>query len=88
MLIYAQIDEAAKLAKRRAPSEAHAAEDGDAWTNEELAGAEAVWPSPSPTEVGALRHCPVALKLDTRPRKTLGFQAPAATLAQTVAATG
>jgi len=58
-----EIDEAAelaKLAKRRAPTEAeieaHAAEDGDAWTNEELAGAEAVWPSPSPTEVRALRH--------------------------------
>ena len=30
----------------------------------------------------------VALKLNTRPRKTLGFQTPAATLAQAVAATG
>ena len=58
-----EIDEAAelaKLAKRRAPTEAEieaqAAEDGDAWTDKELAGAEAVWPSPSPTEVRALRH--------------------------------
>ena len=30
----------------------------------------------------------VALKLNTRPRKTLGFQTPGATLAQAVAATG
>lgn len=58
-----EIDEAAELAKlaqRRAPTEAeievHASEDGDAWTNDELAGAEAVWPSPSSTEVRALRH--------------------------------
>ena len=58
-----KIDEAvelAKLAKRRAPTDAeidaHAAEDCDAWTNEELAGAEAVWPSPSPTEVRELRR--------------------------------
>ena len=42
-----EIDEAAELAelaKRRAP------------TDEELAGAEAVWPPPSPAEVRALRH--------------------------------
>jgi len=58
-----EIDEAAELANlatHRAPTEAEieaqAAEDGDAWTDEELAGAEAVWPSPSPTEVRALRH--------------------------------
>ena len=52
--------ELAELAKRRAPTEAEieaqATEDGDAWTDEELAGAEAVWPSPSPTEVRALRQ--------------------------------
>ena len=30
----------------------------------------------------------VALKLNTRPRKTLGFQTPAATLAQAMAVTG
>ena len=58
-----EIDEAAELAdlaKHCAPTEAEteaqAAEDGDAWTDEELAGAEAVWPSPSPAEVRALRH--------------------------------
>ena len=52
--------ELAELAKRRVPTEAEmeaqAFEDGDAWTDEELAGAEAVWPSPSPAEVRALRH--------------------------------
>ena len=48
-----EIDEAAELAelaKRRAPTEAEieaqATEDGDAWTDEEMAGAEAVWPPP------------------------------------------
>ena len=30
----------------------------------------------------------IALKLNTRPRKTLGYRTPAATLAQTVALTG
>lgn len=52
--------ELADLAKRRAPTdaeiEAQAAEDGDAWTDEELADAEAVWPPPSPAELRALRH--------------------------------
>lgn len=52
--------ELADLAKRRVPTdaeiEAQAAEDGDAWTDEELADAEAVWPPPSPAELRALRH--------------------------------
>lgn len=52
--------ELADLAKRRAPTdaeiEAQATEDGDAWTDEELADAEAVWPPPSPAELRALRH--------------------------------
>jgi putative transcriptional regulator len=35
--------------------EAQAAEDGDAWTDEELADAEPVYPAPSPDQVRALR---------------------------------
>jgi hypothetical protein len=35
--------------------EAQAAEDGDAWTDEELADAEPVYPPPSPEQVRALR---------------------------------
>ena len=55
-----EIAELAELAKRPGPSEpeiaAQAAEDGDAWTDAELADAEAAWPSPSPAEVRALRQ--------------------------------
>ena len=58
----ADIDKAkllAELAARPRPSEdkveAQAAEDRDAWTDEELAKAELVYPSPSPEQVRALR---------------------------------
>jgi putative transcriptional regulator len=58
----ADIDKAkllAKFAGRPRPSEeeieAQAAEDGDPWTDEELAGAEPVYPPPSPEQVRALR---------------------------------
>jgi putative transcriptional regulator len=58
----ADIDKAkllADLAARPRPSEeeikAQAAEDGDAWTDEELADAEAVYPPPSPERLRALR---------------------------------
>jgi putative transcriptional regulator len=58
----ADIDEAellAKLAAHPRPSEqeieAHAAEDCDAWTDEELAEAELVQPPLSPERVRALR---------------------------------
>jgi putative transcriptional regulator len=47
------------LATRPQPSEdeieAQAIEDGDAWADEELAGAEPVYPPPSPDQVRALR---------------------------------
>jgi putative transcriptional regulator len=49
----------AELATRPQPSdeeiEAQAVQDGDAWTDEELAGAELVYPPPSPDQVRALR---------------------------------
>ena len=49
----------AELATRPRPSEeeieAQAAEDGDTWTDEELANAEPVHPPPSPEQVRALR---------------------------------
>jgi putative transcriptional regulator len=49
----------AELAARHRPSEeeieAQAAEDGDAWTSEELANAEPVYPPPSPDQIRALR---------------------------------
>ena len=52
--------ELSELAQHAAPTEAEieaqTAADGDAWTDAELAGAEAVWPSPSPADVRALRH--------------------------------
>jgi len=58
----AEIDEAkllAKLATRSRPSEdeieAQAAEDGDAWADEELAEAEPIYPPPSPQRLRALR---------------------------------
>jgi putative transcriptional regulator len=58
----ADIDKAellAELAARPRPSEeqieAQTAEDGDAWTDEELAEAERVHPPPSPAQVRALR---------------------------------
>jgi putative transcriptional regulator len=58
----ADIDKAkllADLAARHRPSEeeidAQAAEDGDAWTDEELTKAEPVPPPPSPEQVRALR---------------------------------
>ena len=58
----ADIDKAkllAELAARPRPSEdkveAQAAEDRDAWTDEELAEAELVYLSPSPEQVRALR---------------------------------
>ena len=58
----ADIDKArllAELAARPRFSEeevdAQAIEDGDAWTDEELADAEAVHPPPSPDQVRALR---------------------------------
>jgi len=58
----ADIDEAkllAELTARSRPSEeeiaAQAAEDGDAWTNDELADAESVYPPPSAEELRALR---------------------------------
>jgi DNA-binding transcriptional regulator YiaG len=58
----ADIDKArllAGLATRARPSEeeieAQAVEDGDAWTDEELAEAEPVHPPPSPAQVRALR---------------------------------
>ena len=58
----AEIDKAkllAELAARPQPSEdeidAPAIEDGDAWTDEELAGAEPIYPPPSPDQVRALR---------------------------------
>ena len=55
-----EIDGATDLVKRRALTKAeigaHDAEDGDAWTNEELAGAEVVRPFPSPIEEHALRR--------------------------------
>ena len=45
-----EVAELAALAQRPAPgeteAEAQAAQDGDAWTSEELAHAEAVWPPP------------------------------------------
>jgi hypothetical protein len=59
---WADIDKAkllAELATRPRPSEdeieAPAIEDGDAWTDEELAGAEPIYPPPSPDQV---RSCP------------------------------
>jgi DNA-binding transcriptional regulator YiaG len=58
----ADIDKAkllAKLATRPPLSEeeidAQAIEDADAWTDEELADAEPVYPPPSPDQVRALR---------------------------------
>jgi hypothetical protein len=58
----AEIDKAklsAELVTRPRLSEeeidAQAIEDGDAWTDEELADAEAVYPPPSPDQVRALR---------------------------------
>jgi putative transcriptional regulator len=49
----------AELAARPRPSEeeieAQVAKDGDAWTDEELTGAEPVYPPPSPEQVQALR---------------------------------
>jgi putative transcriptional regulator len=58
----ADIDKArllAELATRPRPSqeqiEAQAVEDGDAWTDEELAEAEPVYPPPLPGQVRALR---------------------------------
>jgi len=58
----ADIDKAkllAELATRPRPTEeeieAQASEDGDAWTDEELANAEPVHPPPSPEQVRALR---------------------------------
>jgi putative transcriptional regulator len=58
----ADIDKAkllAELAARPRPGEeeieAQASEDGDAWTDEELAGAEPVHPPPSSDQVRALR---------------------------------
>jgi putative transcriptional regulator len=58
----ADIDKAkllAELAARRRPSEkeieAQVADDGDAWTEEELAQAESVYPPLSPDQVRALR---------------------------------
>ena len=58
----AEIDEAkllAELAARPRPSEheieAQAAEDADAWTDEELAAAEPMYPPPSPERLRALR---------------------------------
>jgi putative transcriptional regulator len=48
-----------ELAARRSPSEQEiqeqAAEDGDAWSDADMVGAEAVYPPPSPEEVKALR---------------------------------
>jgi len=59
---WAEIDKAkllAELAARPRPSEeeieAQAIEDGNAWTDEELADAEPVYPPPSPNQVRALR---------------------------------
>jgi hypothetical protein len=61
----AEIDKAkllAELAARPQPSEdeidAPAIEDGDAWTDEELAGAEPIYPPPSPDQVRALQARP------------------------------
>src|SRR5271165_42937 len=58
----ADIDKAkllADLAARPRPTEdeieRQAAEDGDAWTDQELAEAESVYPPPSPAQVRALR---------------------------------
>ena len=58
----ADVDKAkllAELAARPRPSEeeieAQAAEDGDAWTDAQLAEAEPVCPPPSPAQVRALR---------------------------------
>jgi putative transcriptional regulator len=49
----------AELAARPQPSEEEierqAAEDGDAWTDEELANAVPVYPAPKPDEIRALR---------------------------------
>jgi len=49
----------ARLAARPVPSEAtiarHAAEDGDAWSAADLAGAAKVYAPPTPEEVKALR---------------------------------
>src|SRR3984893_18793651 len=49
----------ADFAGRPQPSEdeieAQAIEDGDAWADEELAGAEPIYPPPSPDQVRALR---------------------------------
>ncbi len=66
----ADIDKAqltAKLAARRLPSERQidnqAAEDGDAWSDADLAEAEPVYPPPSPEEVKALRK---RLRIDQR----------------------
>ena len=48
-----------ELAARRRPNEeeieAQAAEDGDAWTDEDLAEAELAYPPPSPAQLRALR---------------------------------
>jgi putative transcriptional regulator len=61
-LTRAEIDETKlldELAARPRPSgkdiEAQASQDGDAWTDDELAEAEPVRPPPSPEEVRALR---------------------------------
>jgi hypothetical protein len=61
----AEIDKAkllAELAGRPQPGEeeieAQAIEDGDAWADEELAGAEPIYPPPSPDQVRALRARP------------------------------
>ena len=58
----ADIDKAkllAQLSARPRPSdeqiETQAAKDGDAWTDQELAEAEPVYPPPSPAQVRALR---------------------------------
>jgi putative transcriptional regulator len=48
-------DLAAVRQRTEAEIEAEAAEDGDAWTDEELANAVPVYPPPKPDEIRALR---------------------------------
>jgi putative transcriptional regulator len=48
-------DLAAARKRTEAEIEAEAAEDGDAWTDEELANAVPVYPPPKPDEIRALR---------------------------------
>ena len=66
----ADIDKArltAEVAGRQPPNESQierqAAEDGDAWSDADLAEAEAVYPPPSPEEFKALRK---RLRIDQR----------------------